>query len=951
MIPRALVRAVGLTRAPRARGPRRSFTRSPVEEGGHAWIYDAFLSYSHTSDAQTVRELRASIESFGRPFFRSRSFLVWHDRANLSMSDALWNEIAAALDQSRSLLVILSPAAAKSPWVNREVEHFLIEKDRARVGLVLSQGRTPWTDGKDVLNATDCAVSKNLFDLFSAGGDQPNVIDLRPYREPNGTLRKKSETYEELIASIAASISGRRKDELYGAHLRSLRRRVVVLFGMFVLFALLSCVAYWYALRATRQEQIERAGRATALAARPGHEREALQAAIPPAVWALGQYKAPAQTTEGIVAAIDAELRSRELSGHSGEVVEGLFAPDGRTVVTASSDKTVRVWTGDGRLRSTLHTADAPIEAAAFAHDGTLFATATTEGSITIWETDGWAARPSFSCGCRRPRSLVFSPDDSELLVACEGGQTASWSLEGVAGRVRVEGHYADYSPHGTRIATAVASRDGRDTVVVWESQARVHERAFEDAVHSVAFHPTLDGVLLVTWDRYAGIWNTRTNQLQTFSHPERVERARFSPDGARIVTASADGTRLWDSDGTMRDLLIAHRRYIISATFSPDGEQVLATGGDGTARIWSPRATQARARFGQGGPRIRWVGADAAELVSLDVDGAVRILAIGTDAPRVLIARAVGVTVDPRHNRVIAVDQDGGISTYESTSGRQLAFASGDGRPLWRASFSPDRARYIGVRSDRTAFLAQTDRGSPSKEVGDGALSEIHDAVFCGDGTRLVTASSSGEVALVDGATGRVDARFPVQGSTPTAVDCTRDGARVLAAHSDGRTLLWNGASAGIVATLPVRAPAKAAAFSPNGRRLVVGDIDGDLLVFDARSGTRIAVLSPHAKSVTHLAYAANGDRFLSSSEDGTVRVWEEGSNELMATLRVADQDALYADFTRADGEELIVGDGGGGASLFSIAPRSLLPRGCGLLRGTPAFELVQDECAPFAK
>ena len=238
--------------------------------------------------------------------------------------------------------------------------------------------------------------------------------------------------------------------------------------------------------------------------------------------------------------------------------------------------------------------------------------------------------------------------------------------------------HYADYSPDGTRIATAVASRHGGDTVVVWESQTRLHERAFEDAVHSVAFHPTLDDVLLVTWDRYAGIWDTRTNQLQTFSHPERVERARFSPDGTRIVTASADGTRLWDSDGTMRDLLIAHRRYMLSATFSPDGEHVLTTGGDGTARIWSPGATQALARFGQGGPRIRWVGADAAARVSLDVDGAVRLLAIGTDAPRVLIARAVGVTLDPRHNRVIAVDQDGGVFTYESTSGRQLALASG---------------------------------------------------------------------------------------------------------------------------------------------------------------------------------------------------------------------------------------------------------------------------------
>src|SRR5262245_2695455 len=96
----------------------RSFTKSQLEGGQRAWTYDAFLSYSHASDAQTVRELRVSIERFGRPLLRSRSFLVWHDRASLSMTDALWHEIAAALDQSRSLLVVLSPAAAKSPWVD-----------------------------------------------------------------------------------------------------------------------------------------------------------------------------------------------------------------------------------------------------------------------------------------------------------------------------------------------------------------------------------------------------------------------------------------------------------------------------------------------------------------------------------------------------------------------------------------------------------------------------------------------------------------------------------------------------------------------------------------------------------------------------------------------------------------------------------------------------------------
>src|SRR5438046_627313 len=104
MIHRSLLRAIRLTRGRTAAGSLRGPSKSELERGQHPWIYDAFLSYSHASDAQTVRELRASIESFGRPLLRARSFLVWHDRASLSMTDALWHEIAAALDQSRSLL-------------------------------------------------------------------------------------------------------------------------------------------------------------------------------------------------------------------------------------------------------------------------------------------------------------------------------------------------------------------------------------------------------------------------------------------------------------------------------------------------------------------------------------------------------------------------------------------------------------------------------------------------------------------------------------------------------------------------------------------------------------------------------------------------------------------------------------------------------------------------------
>ena len=68
------------------------------------------------------------------------------------------------------------------------------------------------------------------------------------------------------------------------------------------------------------------------------------------------------------------------------------------------------------------------------------------------------------------------------------------------------------------------------------------------------------------------------------------VLSAVFSPDGARVLTASEDGTaRLWDAaTGAETAVLRGHEeRRCVSAVFSPDGARVLTASDDGTARLW----------------------------------------------------------------------------------------------------------------------------------------------------------------------------------------------------------------------------------------------------------------------------------------------------------------------------------------------------------------------------
>jgi WD40 repeat protein len=77
---------------------------------------------------------------------------------------------------------------------------------------------------------------------------------------------------------------------------------------------------------------------------------------------------------------------------------------------------------------------------------------------------------------------------------------------------------------------------------------------------------------------------------LTTFAgHEGPVVSATFSPDGRRIVTASADHTaRVWDVETSKAlTVLAGHKDGVLSAAFSPDGRRVLTASNDETARLW----------------------------------------------------------------------------------------------------------------------------------------------------------------------------------------------------------------------------------------------------------------------------------------------------------------------------------------------------------------------------
>ncbi len=283
-------------------------------------------------------------------------------------------------------------------------------------------------------------------------------------------------------------------------------------------------------------------------------------------------------------------------AGHEAKVVSAQFSPDGMRIVTASWDKTARVWdTMTGQCLTTLAGHERILANAQFSRDGRRIVTASADGTARVWDAVTGKGLTTLAGHERILANAQFSRDGRRIVTASADGTARVWDATTGKSLVTLAGHEeevlsAQFSPDGTRIVTASNDKTAR----VWDTatgQSLAMLAGHENLVNSAQFSPDGTRIVTASWDKTARVWDAATGQiLATLSgHEERVRSAQFSPDGSRIVTASGDRTaRVWDAaTGQSLATLAGHEGGAESAQFSLDGMRIVTASWDKTARVW----------------------------------------------------------------------------------------------------------------------------------------------------------------------------------------------------------------------------------------------------------------------------------------------------------------------------------------------------------------------------
>jgi eukaryotic-like serine/threonine-protein kinase len=568
------------------------------------------------------------------------------------------------------------------------------------------------------------------------------------------------------------------------------------------------------------------------------------------------------------------------LVGHGDQVRSAAYSPDGTRIVTASIDNTARVWDAlTGSQLGVLSGHRDQVRSAAYSPDGTRIVTASTDKTARLWDARTGAQLAVLSGNAGLVISAAYSPDGTRIVTASHDKTARIWDADSGAQLLVLSGHgdrlnSAAYSPDGTRIVTTSYDKTAR----IWDARSGVQLAVLsghDDPVFfSAAYSPDGTRIVTASLDRTARIWDARTAaELVVLSgHGDVVASAAYSPDGTRIVTASLDKTALiWDAHmGAQLAVLTGHAGFVTPSTYSPDGTRIVTASHDKTARIWDART----------GAQLAVLSGHEASVFS-------------------------SAAYSPDGTRIVTASLDNTAWIWDARTGAEIAQVSGHAGWVNSAAYSPDGTRLVTASYDKTARIWDPGTGA-QLEVLSGHGDIVETAAYSPDGTRIVTASDDKTARVWEARTGHQLVVIFGHGDRVATAAYSPDGTHIVTASDDRTARTWDAhTGAELVALSGHGGQVRSAAYSPDGTRIVTASTDKTARIWDARTGEQLAVLSGHAGWVNSAAYSPDGTRIVTASNDKTARIWDARVSATLAAqilwAKVAQTDPL-ADLDRTE-------------------------------------------------
>lgn len=535
------------------------------------------------------------------------------------------------------------------------------------------------------------------------------------------------------------------------------------------------------------------------------------------------------------------------LKGHTGSVLDCDVSRDNKYVVSASEDRTLRVWDTETHacIQQCVGHYDAVLACSFGGAGHAIFSSSSRDSSVRTWQTATGVVIAVYSghkgqvYGCAMGvigPQVISSGEDATIRVwdMSDGSQLDQWGRLNRMQLQYAEGHVGS----GRRCLLshdclrAVSSGDD-GTVKIWKLKG-----GHEKQINFLSFTPDRTRVITCSNDKTVRSFEvlSSTEMTKSVGHVGPVRRVAVAPgesswqlhglprrannqtsDTCVVATASDDGQAHMININTGMNLqhLKGHERGVNHVEFSPQGDLIATASADATVKVW-----------------------DA-------VTGALKCTLTGHTSE----ISAIMFTKDQK--ALLSVSHDTSARVWDIEGGFLLALLSGHTKAVTCVDYSPKSNRAVTGSKDKTLRLWNMWKAAQTKTLR-GHTAGILACAFSKNGTRIFSGSRD-KTIRVWGVDDTVH-----KGWTPQA-----GYAPMQQLTSLKRKAAYPGAKATVIAA------------SPSDMHVAVGYDDGVIELIRQTNYVVDQSWSAHTADVTGLDFSKDGSLLCSCGWDRAVHVY----------------------------------------------------------------------------